>query len=83
MSEASTQDGVPHDTFASGLDICYEVLLYLSNRLSRLERGQVLAFVTSDPEATDKIPAWCDVRGYTLLASQVLPDRRQRFLIRK
>ena len=83
MAEASTPADAPHDTFASGLEICYEILLYLSSRLNRLRPGEVFEFVTSDPQAGDKIPAWCDVRGYTLLDSQPLPDRRQRFLIRK
>jgi TusA-related sulfurtransferase len=83
MTEASSSADAPQDTFASGLEICYEVLLYLSSRLNRLKQGDVLEFVTSDPQAGDKIPGWCDVRGYTLLATQALQDGRQRFLIRK
>ena len=31
----------------------------------------------------DKIPAWADMRGYTLVDQQILPDGRGRFLIRK
>jgi len=83
MSEASTPADAPHDTFASGLEICYEVLLYLSSRLSRLKPEEIFEFVTSDPDAGEKIPTWCDARGYTLLDNQPLPDGRQRFLIRK
>jgi len=79
MAERST----PHDSFATGLEICYEVLLYLSSRLARLAPGETLEFITSDPEAGDKIPPWCETRAYTLLSTQRLPDGRQGFLIRK
>ncbi len=77
------EGSAPDDSFATGLEICYEVLLYLSSRLARLKPGDVFEFTTSDPEAGDKIPPWCETRGYTLLSTQVLPDGRQRFLIRK
>jgi TusA-related sulfurtransferase len=73
----------PDDTFASGLQICYEVLLYLSSRLSRLKPGEVLEFISDDPEAADKIPEWCDARDYTLLRQEPLLDGRTRFLIQK
>lgn len=76
-------DQSPHDTFASGLEICYEVLLYLSSRLARLEPGEILEFVTDDPDADDKIRSWCEERDHTLLDSQLQPDGRHRFLIRK
>lgn len=71
------------DEFASNLQVCYEILLYLSSRLARLKPGETLSFVTSDPEAEDKIPEWCDARGYTLLSSGPSEDGRQRFLIQK
>ncbi len=73
----------PADTFASRLEICYEVLLYLSSRLARLRPGETLEFITTDPGAGEKIPSWCEMRGYTLLSSQVLPDGRHQFLIRR
>ncbi|MEP7286861.1 MAG: sulfurtransferase TusA family protein [Chloroflexota bacterium] len=71
------------DTFASNIEICYEILLYLSSRLMRLQPGDVLEFVTGDPTANEKIPPWCDARGYTLLESGLSEDGRQRFLIQK
>ena len=83
MTEGSSSADAPQDTFASGLEICYEVLLYLSSRVNRLKQGDVLEFITSDPEAGNKIPGWCEMRGYTLLDTQTLPDGRQQFLIRK
>lgn len=73
----------PHDSFASDLEICYEVLLYLSSRLARLKPGEALEYITGDPEAGEKVPTWCDHRDYTLLESALLPDGRYRFLIRK
>jgi TusA-related sulfurtransferase len=71
------------DTFATSLEICYEVLLYLAGRLYKLAPGQTLEFVTSDPTANEKIPAWIDAREYELLSMSALPDGRYRFLIRK
>jgi TusA-related sulfurtransferase len=73
----------PGDTFDSNLEICYEILLYLSSRLARLKPGEALEYITGDPEAGEKIPPWCDARGYTLLKSGPTPDGRQRFLIQK
>jgi TusA-related sulfurtransferase len=70
-------------TFASDLEICYEVLLYLSSRLSRLKAGDTLKFITSDPTAPEKIPAWCEARAYDLLESGALTDGRTYFVIRK
>jgi TusA-related sulfurtransferase len=70
-------------TFASDLEICYEVLLYLSSRLARLKSGEVLEFITGDADAEDKITEWTDERDYPLLDVSTLPDGRHRFLIRK
>jgi TusA-related sulfurtransferase len=72
-----------NDEFASNLQVCYEILLYLSSRLARLQPGETLAFTTSDPEAEEKIPEWCDARGYTLLESGLSDDGRLRFVIQK
>jgi TusA-related sulfurtransferase len=71
------------DVFESNLEICYEVLLYLSSRLARLQPGETFEFITSDLSADEKISEWCDQRGYNLLKSEVLPDGRHRFLIKK
>lgn len=71
------------DSFASNLEICYEVLLYLSSKIAKLPSGGVLEFVTSDPEAGEKIPEWVEQREYELLEQGELPDGRHRFLIRK
>jgi TusA-related sulfurtransferase len=74
---------VSTDKFDSNLQVCYEILLYLSSRLARLQPGSVLEFISGDTEAGEKIAAWCDVRGYTLLESGVSADGRTRFLIQK
>jgi TusA-related sulfurtransferase len=81
MSEGPIQS--PQDVFSTGLDVCFEVLLYLSSRLARLAPGETLEFIARDPASEDKIQQWCDLRGYTLQLSERLPDGRQRFLIQK
>jgi TusA-related sulfurtransferase len=81
MQTASSEPA--SDEFASNLQVCFEILLYLSSRLTRLKPGETLAYITSDPEAEDKIQSWCDERGYTLLESGPSEDGRQRFLIQK
>ncbi len=73
----------PSDTFASNLQVCFEILLYLSSRMAKLSAGDVFEFVTSDSGAVDEIPPWCDLHGYTLLSSEALPDHHWRFLIQK
>lgn len=73
----------PDDRFDSNLEICFEILLYLSSRMAALEPGGVLAFVSGDPEAPGKIPPWCEARGYTLLEQRTEPDGRVRFVIRR
>ncbi len=85
MSDGSNGQSIqsPQDAFSTGLDVCFEVLLYLSSRLARLKPGETLEFIARDPGAEDKIQDWCDMRGYTLQRTERLPDGRQRFLIQK
>ena len=71
------------DKFDSNLQVCYEILLYLSSRIARLETGEVFEFVSGDADAEQQIIPWCDARGYTLLESNLSPDGRFRFLIQK
>jgi TusA-related sulfurtransferase len=74
---------VPNDTVNWNHDICFEVLLYLANRLSRLQPGEILELLTSDAAASEKIQPWCEMRGFTLMDSQETANGRQRLLIRK
>ena len=74
---------IPNDRFASNLQICYEILLYLASRMAKLAPGDVFEFITRDPDAIEKIPTWCDTRNFTLCAVDPLPDDRWRFLIQK
>ena len=82
------QDGQPDDvnvtdSFVTTLELCYEILLYLASRMARLQPGERFEFITADPTATDKIPDWCDLRGFTLLDSGPAGNGRQRFIIQK
>ncbi len=84
MAEAPAQPPyTADDRLALDLEICYEVLLYLSSRMARLGPGEVLEFITGDLTADAKLPIWCEMRGYTLLEHRELPDGRWRFLIQK
>jgi TusA-related sulfurtransferase len=76
-------DQTIRDSFASGLEICYEILLYLSSRMARLQPGEIFEFITDDPDADEKIRSWADERDHSLLVSEPQPDGRRRFLIRK
>ena len=71
------------DSFDTNLQVCYEILLYLSSRLAKLQTGEIFEFVSGDAEAADKIEAWCEARGFTLLENGFSPDGRFRFLIQK
>ena len=86
-SERSTESGDDQPqiagSFASNLEICYEILLYLASRMGRLKPGERFEYITSDADAAEKIPPWCDMRGYTLLESGPSTDGRQRFVIQK
>ena len=73
----------PTDQFDTNLQVCYEILLYLSSRVARLQPGEVLEFTSGDPDSGERIAAWCDMRGYTLLESVPVDDGRTRFLIQK
>jgi TusA-related sulfurtransferase len=70
-------------SFESNLEVCYEILLYLSSRLAKLKPGEALEFITGDPDAMEKIPAWVDARDYELLESGTTDNGKQRFVIRK
>lgn len=76
-------DTQAHDTFASNLEICYEVLLYLSSRLAKLAAGEVLEYITGDAEAEEKIVAWSEQRDIAVLEHERLADGRWRFLLQK
>jgi TusA-related sulfurtransferase len=79
MSESETSRSV--DSFESDLAVCYEVLLYLSGRLTRLPPGVPFTFITGDLEAVEAIPPWCDMRGYSLLSIERQPDGRWKFVL--
>ncbi|CAG1001462.1 MAG: sulfurtransferase TusA family protein [Anaerolinea sp.] len=73
----------PGDHFASDLEICFEVLLYLSSRMAKLPSGETFEFVSGDPDAVVKVTDWCEARDYPLLRTEILPDGRARFVIQK
>ncbi len=71
------------ESFDSNLEICCEVLLYLSSRMARLRTGEAFEYLSGDLSAEAKIRDWCDARAFTLAVCQRLPDGRWRFVIQK
>lgn len=69
------------DSFETDVSVCFELLLFLSGRLAKLPAGAPLEFISRDPQAHERIVAWCEERGYTLHEARLLPDGRQRFVI--
>jgi len=72
------------NSFATDMLVCYEIRLYLSSRLAKLAEGVPFEFLTTDPDAPEAIPEWCDQRGYTLISSELAETRtdgRSRFVI--
>jgi TusA-related sulfurtransferase len=76
-------DMQPADSFSTGLEVCYEVKLYLTSLMSQLAEGGVLEFISSDPHAVQELKPWAELRGYEILDIQPLDDTRTRFLIRR
>ena len=81
MPVSETEMSSRIDSFESNLAVCYEVLLYLSSRLMRLPPGMPFTFITSDPEAAEAIPDWCDARGFSLLESDRQSDNHWKFVL--
>ncbi len=71
------------ETFSTGLEVCYEVLLYVSWLMQKLPEGETLEFIASDPNARNKIEPWIELSGYELVHVEVLQDGKTRFLIRR
>jgi TusA-related sulfurtransferase len=51
--------------------------------MSRLAEGEVLEFISPDPQAERELYEWTALRGYDLLDVQRLDDQQTRFLIRR
>jgi len=73
----------PADTFSTRLEVCYEVLLFLASRMQKLAAGQILEFISCDPDAEPEISAWVALHNYELVQIEPLADGQTRFLIRR
>jgi TusA-related sulfurtransferase len=71
------------DSFTTDMNVCYEVLMYLAGLMNKLPEGDVLEFITSDPNAEAEIRPWIELREYTLVSVDTQPDGKKRFLIRR
>jgi TusA-related sulfurtransferase len=72
-----------NDSFSTGLEVCTEVLLYLALRMHQLADGEILAFVSSDPNAANEIIPWVEMRGYALIDIKQIDDSWTQYLIRR
>lgn len=73
----------PKAQFSTQLDVCYEIKLYLASLMHKLAPGDVLEFISTDPNAQYELEEWVTLRGHDLIESQPLDAHRTRFLIRK
>lgn len=71
------------EPFRCGLPVCYEVKLYLATRINQLAEGQVLEFISPDPNAAHELDDWAALRGYEIIDTQPLDNQQTRFLIRR
>ena len=52
--------------------LCPVPIIRLARAASAHPAGTVLELVTDDPAAAHDVPAWCRLRGHTLLSTQVV-----------
>jgi TusA-related sulfurtransferase len=84
MTIPTTNPLNPANSFATDMLVCYEIRLYLSSRLAKLAEGEPFEFLTTDPDAFEAVPEWCDQRGFTLLTAESAESRTDghaRFVI--
>jgi tRNA 2-thiouridine synthesizing protein A len=72
----------PDDELDLGPLGCGELLMALARHFRGLEAGRVVAVASYDPGAREDVPAWCRLRGHTLLGVQPV-SRGVRFFIRR
>jgi tRNA 2-thiouridine synthesizing protein A len=61
---------------------CGDLIIALMKAIHPLQAGQVLLVRALDPGAQEDIPAWCRMRGHTLLAGPNSQDP-EHYYIRK
>lgn len=71
------------DSFSSDLPVCYEIKLYLNSLMQSLAEGEVLEFISPDPEAEKELLDWAALRDYDIISKEQLDSQQTRFLIRR
>jgi tRNA 2-thiouridine synthesizing protein A len=61
---------LPAATWNAGDMSCGDLVLELRLRIRKVERGQCLHLVATDPAAAADIPAWCGLVGHRLLKAE-------------
>ena len=68
----------PHDAPTTRLDarglLCPLPVIRTQDRIRKLNIGDVLEVVATDPGVLHDIPAWCRVHGHRLLVSEQRAD---------
>jgi tRNA 2-thiouridine synthesizing protein A len=54
--------------------LCPVPIIRLARATAALAPGSLVALLTDDPAAEHDVPAWCRLRGHTLLSSEPLPE---------
>ena len=63
--------GLPEVTVDARGVLCPVPIIRLARAAAARPAGTVLELLTDDPAAVHDVPAWCRLRGHTLLATQV------------
>lgn len=72
---------VPDEILDTGIEGCGDLVMTLLRKFKQLTAGQVIEVISRDPGAVEDIPAWCRMRGHTLLCT-VSSSGATRFFIR-
>lgn len=54
--------------------LCPVPIIRLARAAATLPSGSVIELLTDDPAAVHDVPAWCRLRGHTLVTTELLPE---------
>ena len=73
--EAGAPDaGGPEITVEARGMLCPVPIIRLARAAATLPSGSLIELLTDDPAAVHDVPAWCRLRGHTLVTTGLLPE---------